>query len=89
MTRPGAIARQAKASVKSSKAAETAPQDWPAPLTPRKGLFVALLVVFTAWVGFLLWMYFTTLPAHRTPAPSTVRAVAQAVPAHRGDSWRP
>ena len=31
------------------------------PLTPRRGLFVALSVVFALWVGCLLAMYFLTV----------------------------
>ena len=31
------------------------------PLKPRRGLFVGLLVVFTIWVGILLYMFFTTV----------------------------
>lgn len=36
-----------------------------APLTPRPRLFVALLVVFGAWLGVLVWMYVTTVYPQR------------------------
>ena len=39
------------------------------PLKPRPKLFVALLVVFAAWLGVLLWMYATTVYPQR---PATV-----------------
>lgn len=38
------------------------------PFTPRRGLFVLSLCVFAAWVGVLLWVYFTTVyPSRHTP----------------------
>ena len=51
-----------QATKKAEPAAPTAPAvREPIPMKPRKGLFVALMAVFFAWVGVLLAMYFTTV----------------------------
>ena len=41
------------------------------PLKPRRGLFVALLVIFVAWVVVLLGMYFKTVYPARHQSPVT------------------
>ena len=57
------------------------------PMKPRKGLFVGLMVVFFAWVGVMLGLYFTTVrprthsaqpPSPREPSrpPATAPALA-------------
>ena len=33
------------------------------PLRPRRGLFVALLIAFVVWIGFLMVLYFRTVHA--------------------------
>lgn len=37
------------------------------PLKPRKGLLIALSVLFALWFAFLLGLYFTTVYPHRHP----------------------
>lgn len=46
---------------------EAAAAPAPQPLTPRKGLFVALCVVFGVWVAFLATLYFTTVYGKQDP----------------------
>ena len=36
----------------------------PRPLAPRRGLFIVLSIVFAMWIGYLLYLYFTTVRAH-------------------------
>ena len=72
MTRSGApAAGDAAAEKKLSRSNEAASshQSIPIkPLKPRRGLFVLSLCVFAAWVGVLLWVYFTTVyPSRHTP----------------------
>src|SRR4051794_17805254 len=45
------------------------------PFKPRRGLFVALAVLFALWFGFLLYLYFKTeyghgLEQHAVPPPT-------------------
>jgi hypothetical protein len=42
------------------------------PLKPRPGLFVALLVLFTLWAGFLIWMYIKTVHPIRGQRPGPI-----------------
>ena len=47
-------------------------------LEPRRALFALLLLVWAAWIGVLLWMYFTDVkPSPLQPHPATLRAFAQ------------
>jgi hypothetical protein len=41
------------------------PPSMPQPLKPRRGLFIALCLIFAAWVGGLVAMYFKTVYPHR------------------------
>lgn len=51
--------------------------DGPAPLKPRRGLFVALCVVFALWMAVLLAMYFKSVYPLRHPSqPAASRAAA-------------
>ena len=78
------------------------PSREPIPMKPRKGLFVTLLVVFVAWVGVLLAMYFTTVrpptdspPSAKPPQPTTMTAMTRSTspetppdaPAAAGPRW--
>ena len=73
MTPAQAPVRNPKPSSKRQAEAKTGPVNWPAPLKPRRGLFVALFCVFALWVGVLLWMYVTTVrPSH----PATTKPAA-------------
>jgi hypothetical protein len=47
-------------------------------MTPRKGLFVALLLGLAVWVGILLALYFTTVRGHHAPQPPSATAPALA-----------
>jgi hypothetical protein len=42
-----------------------------APLTPRPKLFVFLVIVFAAWMAFLVFLYFKTVYPHRSTAPKS------------------
>jgi len=53
------------ASAPKKKAAEQQAPIVVVPLKPQRKLFAGLLVVFAAWVGILLTLYFTTIyPRH-------------------------
>jgi len=58
------------------------PRDKPAPvvdpLTPRPRLFVALVIVFAAWMAFLVFLYFKTIHPHRSTAPKSEVALVAA-----------
>ena len=81
-----ASAAASKSDISNSKSQATnkgqsVPPRVPIPMKPRKGLFVGLMVVFFAWVGVMLGMYFTTVRprTHSTqpsPAPSRPTATA-------------
>ena len=47
-------------------------------MKPRKGLFVALMLVFAVWAGMLLTLYFTTVRTYRPPQPPSATAPALA-----------
>ena len=49
------------------------------PLKPRKGLLIALSVLFALWFAFLLGLYFRTVYPHRHPGNATPAATRQAV----------
>ena len=50
--------------------------NWPSPLRPRRGLFIALLCVFALWVGALVWMRFRTMqPIQHAPASTKALAM--------------
>ena len=61
------------------------PSRQPLPMKRHKGLFIALMGVFVAWVGVMLGLYFTTVrprehsappPSARPQPPATSRALA-------------
>jgi len=61
---PGGEAGQARPS-EAPGSGQTIPVE---PLKPRRGLFVLSLCAFAAWIGVLLWVYFTTVyPSRHTP----------------------
>jgi hypothetical protein len=50
---------------------EPRPVFTPTPLTPRPKLFAALLLIFAAWVAFMVWMYVATVyPARHKASPA-------------------
>jgi hypothetical protein len=49
------------------------------PLKPRPMLLVVLAAVFAAWVGFLVYLYFTTVPPRRA-APHVAEAAMPVKP---------
>ena len=51
----------------------------PQPLTPRPVLFKLLLAVFAAWMGFLVYLYFTTIHPRRSVAPDGLSPAAPAL----------
>jgi hypothetical protein len=69
----------ADASAKSpakTKGETNAEPNWPPPLRPRRGLFIALLCVFALWVGVLVWMRFKTMqPIEHAPAATKALAM--------------
>jgi hypothetical protein len=64
MTRPSNVAKSKSkpkpAPVQASPSAEPM-----IAMTPRPKLFIALLVIFLVWIGFLVTLYFTTV-YHKT-----------------------
>ena len=46
------------------------PSREPLPMKPRRGVFIALMTVFVAWVCVMLAMYVTTVRPRRHSAPS-------------------
>ena len=71
-----AAPKMSKPPAKTKGEAEAEP-NWPPPLQPRRGLFIALLCVFALWVGVLLWMYFTKTTHPPAPPPRQAPAVAR------------
>jgi hypothetical protein len=62
---------------------ETKPVFIPRPFQPRPKLFAAMLLLFAAWVGFMIWMYVKTVypeRQHKASPPSSVK-IAPAVDA--------
>jgi hypothetical protein len=47
------------------------------PLKPRRGLLIALSVLFALWFAFLLGVYFKTVYPHRHPATTHPAAAAR------------
>ncbi len=63
------------------------PSREPIPMKPRKGLFVALMAVFVAWMGVMLAMYVTTVRPRPPSAPPTAPPPATtAAPALAGEA---
>jgi hypothetical protein len=48
------------------------------PLKPRKGLLIALGVLFALWFAFLLGLYFKTVYPHQHPGHTNPAATRQA-----------
>ena len=78
-------ASSASSKSKGQPASDTGPFRTPIPMKPRPALFRALLGVFIAWCGVMVWMYIkaihpsaTTSPTQQPPA--TMPAVAQQAP---------
>jgi uncharacterized protein involved in exopolysaccharide biosynthesis len=47
----------------------------PTPIKPRRGLLIAMSVIFGVWVAFMLAMYFTTVyPQRHAAKPTTAIA---------------
>jgi hypothetical protein len=78
MTARSASAKAQAPDPKTKQPADTGVFRPPVPMKPRKGLFAALMVVFAAWVGVLLALYFTTVRGYRPPAPPSATAPALA-----------
>ena len=55
----------ARAKPAGADAASSTDDSFPPPLRPRKRLFAALCGVFVLWLGFLLFLYFTTVYPNR------------------------
>jgi len=70
--RPAATAPKAKR--EADRVVEFGP-----PLRPRKGLLIALSVLFALWFAFLLGLYFKTVYPHRHPGNANPAATRQAV----------
>ena len=68
MTSPSRARRRAGAPAPAAKQPDAKPQRVlppPRPFTPRRGLFVVLMIVFAFWVAGLVAMYVTTVYPHR------------------------
>jgi hypothetical protein len=54
----------------------------PVPMKPRRGLFVALMLVLAGWCGVMVAMYFRSVRPHQPPQRprATAPAVAALVP---------
>jgi hypothetical protein len=53
------------------------------PLKPRKGLLIALSVLFALWFAFLLGLYFKSVYPQRHPSHPNPAATRQAARSHR------
>ncbi|MGA2496789.1 MAG: hypothetical protein ABSH20_03565 [Tepidisphaeraceae bacterium] len=51
--------------MKAKPAGQPALPPNPSPFKPRPVLFVSLLAVFLLWIGWLLYLYFTTVFPYR------------------------
>ena len=64
------------------------PSREPLPMKPRRGVFIALMTVFVAWVCVMLAMYVTTVRPrrHSAPSPSQPQPPAATAPAMAGQA---